>query len=154
MKKLGVYLLTASLIISISIFAFAGETGLNDIKSWLTNVDTRLTAIEEKMGADFEVPQAAETYTIDNQFELSRYRLDFDSFSTTAYGEIKALHRNYSIANLKLIIYGHSGEILDTTGISFMDLKVGQPKTFDVYLSNIENSSQVAGFKVEFSSGN
>ncbi|MFW5988279.1 MAG: hypothetical protein ACOCQA_02435 [bacterium] len=150
MKKLGIFILTAALIISINIFSFAEETSINDLKNWVTNIDNRLSAVEDKIEGNFEIPQAAKTYNISEQFVLSRYRLDFSSYSTTAYGEIKSLNNSFDIANFKLIIYGHSGEILDTSPISFMGLKAGQSKTFDIPLNNIKEKAQVDGFKIEF----
>ena len=153
MKKLGIYLFTAILILSISFMGLTGETTVNDLLERVKNIETRLSRIEERLSTEgFEIPEAAKTYNIEDRFELSRFQLRSTRTGEEALGEIKSLDGNYSTARFNLVLYDEDGKILETTSISIRDLDEGQSKTFNEALYDLDSVDNVDSFKMEINS--
>ena len=152
MKKIGVYLFTAVLIISISYIGFTGETTVSDLLERIENVESRVNKIEEKIGEDFEVPDAAKTYNIEEKFELSRFQLKSTRTAEEALGEIKSVDDNYSTARFNLVLYDEEGKILETSSITIRDIDKRQSKTFNETLYDLDSVDNVDSFKLEIQS--
>lgn len=152
MKKFSIYFLAAVLIFSISFIGLTGETTINDLLERIEDIETRLSRIEEKMGEDFEVPEAAKTYNIQDRFELSRFQLRSTRTAEEALGEIKALDSSYSTVRFNLILYDEKGKILETARISIRDIDKDESRTFTETLYDLDNVDNVNNFKLEIDS--
>ena len=118
----------------------------------IQELEERIVALESKLENDFNISNAAETYSIEDEFELSRFRFKDAGFrGVQAVGEIKSLNKSYSIVNLSLVVYDEKGNILDKVGIGFSDLEREQTKTFEVS-PDVDDINLINGFKIEIDS--
>jgi|AntRauTorckE6833_2_1112554.scaffolds.fasta_scaffold01477_17 hypothetical protein len=153
MKKLGIYLITIILILSISFIGLTSETTVSDLLKRIENIESRLTRIEEKMGENFKVPDAAKTYNINDKFELSRVQFRKESYGgVEILGELKNISKDYDVINLNLILYEKNGKIIDTIGLGKFDFKKGTTQTFKKSTDVIDDPDKIDGFKVEIGS--